>query len=109
MFILHIPIILLHNEVEAICTLASTSDTVKDNLSTKSGCIKLSMLPLSIRALGLLLLITMLQIDLLSLLPICPDIEAKVGLKIVGAIVPVELLTGFEDLHTFAKCPFLPY
>ena len=40
----------------------------------------------------------------------CLDIiEGKVGLKIVDTIVPVELLTGFEDLHTFAKCPFLPH
>ena len=68
------------------------------------------MLPLLIRALALLLLIKIVQIGLLSMLPVCPDIiEAKVGLKIVDAIVPVELLTGFEDLHTFAKCPFLPH
>ena len=110
MFTLHIPIILRHNEVEAICTLTSTSDTVKDNLPIKSECIKLSVLPLFRRALALSLLIKIVQIDLLSMLPICPDIiEAKVGLKIVDAIVPAELLTGFEDLHTFAKSSFVPH
>ena len=68
------------------------------------------MVPLSIRALALLLSIKIVQIDLLSLLPVCLDIiEGKVGLKIVDTIVPVELLTGFEDLHTFAKCPFLSH
>ena len=57
-----------------------------------------------------LLLIKIVQIDLLSMLTVCPDIiEAKVSLKTVDAIVPVELLTGFEDLDTFAKCPFLPH
>ena len=41
---------------------------------------KLSVLPLSIRAFTLLLLIKIVQIDLLSPLPVFPDIiEAKVG------------------------------
>ena len=92
---LSMPIFWLHKEVETICTFGSMFDTGKENFCTMFGWIKLSVLPLPIRAFTFLLWIETVQIDLLSpLCPGCPDIiEANVGWKIVDAIVPLELFT----------------
>ena len=63
---LHIPIILVHEEVEVIFIFASMFDTGEGNFWSMFGWIKLFLFPLSIRACPFFLSFKIVQTGLLS-------------------------------------------